>query len=621
MKKKTCLKTLCILGTLLACLGGWGITGYAKEQLMPIDDIRPGMKGVGKTVFSGTKVEDFDVEIVAVLKNIGPHSDAILAKISGGPLPLEKSGVIAGMSGSPIYIDGKLIGALSFATTIFAKEPYIAGITPIHEMLRDAKRLDAPAKNAAQPLTLAALSKSGNATSLPSGFAPIQTPLMVSGVDARVLAFMQEQFAPLQMTPVQGGNVSSKTAQESSAPMIPGSAVGIALVQGDMDINATGTVTYRDGKTLLAFGHPMFSAGSINFPMTSEYIHLVLSNQILSSKMSSPIKNIGAITKDFNTGISGVIGGVAPMIPFHVTVQRDGEPSYREEYAFEIFDFPMLTPMLLQIAGANALLATEKSMGDFTMRTKLNVTLADHAPFSVEEIFTGNEDLLAPVVQSFAPVEMLLRNNFEQVALKDVSLEIVVENAMRSAEIKGIRVRDAVVRPGEEVELTITLQPYGQELTTITDIIKIPDEIQSGMYPLFVGDATANIAFEFARAPQQFQPQTVPQLLQLFHKNISQNTIVVSLFYPAPGIVVQGQELPSPPLSMMAMMGAAKQYAGKNALTRGQVLARKQIPTPFVVSGWAGLMLIVDHTSPEYPGAMEQQPTPLLQQQEGEIRP
>ncbi len=308
--------------------------------LMHIDDIRAGMQGIGKTVFSGTTIEEFNVEVVGVLKDYrGPNADAIMAKVWGGPLPLEKSGVLAGMSGSPIYIDGKLIGALAFAT-ILPKEPMIAGITPIHEMLRDANRPHAVTGTPSS--TSAFIPAEVNLSSHPQPFkmVPIQTPLTVSGVDQRVLTFMEEQLTPLQLVPVQGGNTSPGIVKDADTELKPGSAVGVLLIRGDMNISAAGTVTYRDGDKILAFGHDMFQSGDVTFPMTAEYINLTISNYFSSYKVASPIETVGTITRDWRTGISGEIGQLSHMIPLDVTIRSERERVETMRYTFEVADHP-----------------------------------------------------------------------------------------------------------------------------------------------------------------------------------------------------------------------------------------------------------------------------------------
>ena len=575
---------------------------------MNIDDIQPGMKGVGKTVFSGTTVEEFDVEILGVLKNESPHGDVIMAKISGGPLPIEKFGIIAGMSGSPVYIDGKLIGAVAFGS-IFPKEPMIAGITPIHEMLADAERVASDGKtsrNTAVPISGFTVS-----STYPSNFVPIQTPLVVSGVDPRVLTFMQARLASFGMFPVQGGAVSQELAQKANPEFQPGSAIGVQLIRGDMNASAVGTLTYRDNDKIIAFGHPMFSAGNVNFPMTSAYVHFIMSNQIIPYKVTSPLDTVGTITQDRRAGISGVLGLPPRMVPLKVSVQYDGEPTTVKPYFFEVIDHPLFVPLLMSMAGSEALLATENVLGDATIQTQTTIALKEHAPLTVTEMFTGKQNILMGVAQAFAPLNALLLNSFAPVSLEQVSVAITVKHTIQLAEIVGVHIQDNVVRPGELVEATISLAPYGEELITITEGFRIPEDLQQEKIQLLICDANLNNAIEAARAAPKFQPQNLDQLIRLLGEHVSQNHMIMSLLQIKPGVILQGQEFPSPPVSMLSLVGAPKRSAGEDNLTRGRILMRKDIPTQYIVSGGVALELTIDHSNKGTDGSMEENVKPM----------
>lgn len=588
-------KILYFVWGILLYLGGSPALCADDALLMHVDDLLPGMKGIGRTVFSGTNIEEFEVEILGVLKNQTPHGDAIMAKVSGGPLPLEKSGVLAGMSGSPVYIDGKLIGAVAFIPTIFPKEPMIAGITPIHEMLRDANRVRPEA--APSPTASMSLWNGTHLSSQAFSFVPIQTPLMVSGVDQRVMAVMEEQLAPFHFRPVQGGSASQALLEEADTELKPGSAVGVQLVRGDMDIDGIGTVTYREGDKIIAFGHPMFFAGDVSLPMTAAYVNFTVSNLIFSFKQASTTKTVGTITQDRRTGISGMIGQMPDMLPLDVTIYNDENRSEALQYAFEIADLPQLTSLFMKIASFSALLATEKSMGDITIQTRLTIVMKDAPPLRLEDQFSGSQSSIPAIFSAFAPLDMLMNNRFEPVSLERVSLEMTVKNMLQVAEVMGVRVRNNVVSPGENVEATIILRPYNQELITVTETVAIPEDIQSGRIHLVVCDANITTAFDMARAGAKFQVRNLSQLTQLLRERVGRNTIVLSLFQPKPGAVVQGQELPSPPMSMMTLMTSTGRYVGKNSLTRGRILMRTSVPTQYVISGCTALELIVDHTA------------------------
>ncbi len=616
------MRTKYLLGCLTAAMLIMGLVLplYARgTPMMPVDEIRPGMKGIGKTVFSGTKIEEFDVEIIDVLHDYrGPGTKAIMAKVTGGPLPLEHSGVLGGMSGSPIYIDGKLIGALAFSY-ILPKKPMIAGITPIHEMLRDANRprteqveahnlLDElSGKNGAwaspqNPRRAAAVNQNPDAASHPSQpfqSVPIQTPLVVSGVDQRVLQYLKEQVKPLHFVPVQGGSSSEAARQETGVKLEPGSAVAVQLVQGDMDMSAVGTVTYRDEETILAFGHSMFQAGNVSLPMATAYVNFSVANYLSSYKVASGLTIVGSITRDWETGISGQIGHESPLIPLDVTIRTERDTLKTMEYSFDVADFPQLFPFLMRIASMTALLTTEKTMGEMTLQTSLTIESEQEEPLQFDNFFSGDfASAFGPIMavsSAFAPLDTLVNNQFAPFPVKRVAFEVTLRNAVRKAEIVGIRLKNNVVSPGEEVEATVTLRPAHQELTTITETVKIPEDMPRGRMQLLACDSTMDTMFNAARASAKFQPRSLAHLIRLLREQVGQNTLLLSVFQPRPGIVVQGKELPSPPVSMMSMMGRTHRYTTKDSLTQGRILAKESVAAPYMISGCTAIELTVNH--------------------------
>ncbi|PID60052.1 hypothetical protein CSB45_00760 [candidate division KSB3 bacterium] len=579
--KMTCLRAF-VLWSLLVCAAGTPVFG-GSTALMSVDEIRAGMKGVGKSVFSGTKIESFDVEILDVVRNQSPGHDAIMARVSGGPLPLEESGVLGGMSGSPIYIDGKLIGALAFMPALFPKDT-IVGITPIHEMLRDAERARSTTGASAQHAVHGA-----------GPFHHILTPLVVSAVDRQVLAFMQDQFAAWNMMPVQGGSGSYRAADKQlDTDLQPGSAVGVQLIRGDMAMSGIGTVTYRNGKHIIAFGHPMFFAGDVNMPMTSAYVHVAVSNYHKSFKMASSTAVVGTILGDRLTGISGQLGMQPRLLPLSVSIHSDSVSPADRHYHFELVDHRIFSPLLIKIAGLHSLLTTEKGLGELTIQTRLTVDFDDAPSLTTEDYFSGSSGPVSAILGAFAPFDMLMNNQLESVDVRRVSLDMDLKNALRTAEITGLRVRNNIVHPGEEIDATVTLNPYNRNEMQITGRLTIPEEAHQGPLQLFACDATMTSHFDRTRAQAKFFPRTVEQLKERLQERLSTNTVVLFLFQLKPGAVVQGQELPSPPVSMLSLMSSSRTSTGKNSLTHGNIIARRMIPTQHAVSGCAVLPLQVD---------------------------
>ncbi len=350
-------------------------------ETMDTDEITPGMKGYGKTVFSGNHIETFDVEILGVLKNWEARNDMILVKMTGGPL--EKTGIIAGMSGSPVYVDNKLIGAVSHGWS-FAKDA-IAGVTPISAMLGVLKidsnqRENTYAGNnstwstslSTQDSDVVArlrshglihervLSKNTNSQQpFTLSLVPIQTPLIVSGFDYRSLNRVSPLFNKLGRFSFQGNRGSSSQSADLH-DFQPGSSVAVEIIRGDLSASAIGTVTYRDDNNILAFGHPIIQLGTTDLPMATAQVHTILASQSGSVKMASPGEIIGRITQDRRSAIAGRIGEYTQMIPCQTEIRG----SLNIKYNFEIVHDKILTPILLQMAIESALIATEKSIGE-----------------------------------------------------------------------------------------------------------------------------------------------------------------------------------------------------------------------------------------------------------------
>ena len=302
---------------------------------MDPDQLKPGMKGVGKTVFQGMKVEEFGVEILGVLKKWRPDGDLILAKLSGGPL--EKTGVIAGMSGSPVYIQGKLIGAIAYAWP-FATQP-IVGITPIGEMLEIPREGGEWGEASPQ--------KMGGTYSL----SPLVTPVMLSGFSPQVLEEMVPFLKGLGCFPLQA---EGQGMEGQDVRPQPGSAIGVQLVRGDAEAIAVGTLTYMDGDRVYAFGHSFLNAGGVDFPFTGVYVHSILPSQVISFRFTSSAAPWGRISQDTEAGISGFFKARAKLIPLKISISSAGPV---RDYRFEIVDHKMLSSLFFRWASLNVLLS------------------------------------------------------------------------------------------------------------------------------------------------------------------------------------------------------------------------------------------------------------------------
>ncbi|PYQ18731.1 MAG: hypothetical protein DMF81_24025, partial [Acidobacteria bacterium] len=360
--------------------------------ILPLDQVKPGMLGVGRTVFEGTRIEEFKVQVIGVLENIGPKQSLILARLDGGPL--EKAGVIAGMSGSPVFIDGKLVGAVSYGFP-FSKET-ICGITPIGEMIEDTST-DAPRAASARFRT-ASLGPGPHALAAPldraSLMAAIQRPLasvpLVGAAGQLPPALAAESLRPLSLplvffewargvfaglgfTPVMGAGSVGKPPVPLP-DLQPGGAVGVSLVEGDMDLSVTGTITHIDGERVYAFGHPFYNLGPTQFPMRKAYVYSVFPSLYQSWKISSPADPVGTIEQDRGTAIAGRLGKTPRMIPVSVRISTSRGQDRR--YSFRMVDDELFSPVLAYVSLASVLQANERAFGTSTIQVDAKLTLA-----------------------------------------------------------------------------------------------------------------------------------------------------------------------------------------------------------------------------------------------------
>jgi hypothetical protein len=400
MRRSCVFIRLLLLGTL--CLRLPGHAGMAQElefPVMGVDEIRPGMKGYGKTVFKNNQIERFDVEIIGVLRNVFPKGDIILARLSGGPL--RDMGVIAGMSGSPIYIDDRLIGAVAYGWS-FSKEP-ITGITPIKEMLQvyDLTSSEPLHADEVSPGTQAQATGSGERSALAPfriqvspeqlgqldaplssepiaslTLEPLSTPLFVTSRHPSVLRELKQLFAPYNLTPILSGSASGSASIHDDIPVEPGAALGVQLVAGDLDISAIGTVTYKKGNKLVAFGHPMFLSGNVDIPMASAYIYSILPSYYFPFKFGEVVRQVGSVRQDRWTAIGGILGHEAPMVPVSVKVHLPDQKQSKV-FSYRVWEDRSFGPRLTVISLYESLLSTDKFQGDSAATINYTISLDD----------------------------------------------------------------------------------------------------------------------------------------------------------------------------------------------------------------------------------------------------
>jgi hypothetical protein len=585
-------------------------------RFFPVDDLRVGMKGVGRTVFQGTTIEDFQVEILGILKNVQPKQDVILARLSGGPL--DKTGVIQGMSGSPVYIEGRLVGAVAFAFP-FAKEP-IAGIQPIAQMLGILDQPPAaPGRAAVDPSEIAPavtpaafvfgmMERARNglplreilgyppAPSVPGGasLSRIQTPLSVSGLTPAAAEQFAAFFAPHGFTVVQSGGAGSAATLPSVPPrrLEPGAAVNAQLVQGDIDISANGTVTYVDGDKVYAFGHPFLSAGPLDLPMSSAYVISSLARLDVSNKVAVPVDVVGAFRQDRSTGILGTMAERPATIPVAVTVRSSTNTTNR--YRFNVVNDRYLTPLLMNLTLLNAITATERGLGEMTLNVSGRVNLRNNEPIQISNISTA--DANGPSMASLAavaPIQYLLNTGFEGALIESVDLEILSVDRKTSATLEQISVDKTEVRPGEAITLWAHLRGTRGEVLVEQYSVQIPAGLRPGSVQLMVGDGGTVTASELRRGSTGAPPGLNAAVREL-NKLRKNDRLYVRILSNEPGAVIRGEALPSLPPSTLSVLDTERASNRGIAPLSNSTVSEYELPqSRYVLQGQRALTITV----------------------------
>ena len=475
----------------------------AQTPIFPLKDVRPGMHAVGRTVFVGNRVEEFQVEVLGVLDNVGPKESLILARLSGGPL--EHSGVMQGMSGSPVYIDGRLAGAVAMAFP-FAKDP-IAGIRPIEDMLRPANA-PAPAVQNARNGSAARSSAPGvplleqdltrmlprPAAVLPgeARMTDIATPVSFGGFSRGTLEAFGTQLRSLGLEPRQGVSAGARIAARMGNPadLKPGSMISVQLMAGDLSVGADGTVTHIDGSRIYAFGHRFLDVGPTALPFARSEVITLLPNLNTSFKLSAAKEWMGTIYQDRDTAISGELGKLPAMVPVSVAVTRGSRPV--DTYRMEMVNDPLLSPLLVQMAVYSAMDATERTVGASTIQVSGEIEFQNApAPVKLDNLYSGdNGSAMQASLAAAVPVSYVLQSDFRSMGLKNIRLNLDIQDTKKQFTIDGISVSPRRVRAGETVRLNVVMTgENGAEISRAVDY-KVPIGAPEGTLYFTVADAT-----------------------------------------------------------------------------------------------------------------------------------
>ncbi len=600
--------------TLCSCLLFSNRAAAQTSAFLPLQEIQPGMKCTGRTVFKGDRIEEFQGEILGILKNIGPNQNAIIARLSGGVLG--KTGIFAGMSGSPVFVDNRLIGAVAWSFP-FLTEP-IAGITPIQEMV-DAFQSGGPAKvpgptiqtgstryggwrtfrQNMDPFRWASSAFQGRSFSEkaqwkeggfladradPNSFQTIATPIVFSGFDARTLHQFSPGLRSLGMIPMRGGTQGVAGSASMDPDLQPGSTIAVSLVTGDMDISASGTVTHRQGKTIYAFGHPFLQLGGTDMPFSKAHVLEVLPSLESSMKLSVGTELAGVIKQDRATGIMGVLGETAEMIPVTVTAVSDRRS--KRSFRYWVINDRYLTPLLLNLTIFNTLISTEKAMGYSTMQMKSRISLEGQPDIQIDQNFASIGD--TPIGVSLAvaiPVNYLMACGYEDFRLKGINVDVVSSEEARTITLDHIWYDRTEARPGEEVLLHVYLKKEnGQEIEESYPV-KIPEDVPPGTLQILVADGESMERFEAQETPQDFIPKNLSQVVKLINNFKKNDRLYVRLFRRETGASVGAEGLPGLPPSIYSLMQSARTKGGFDYLPMSSYMEYELPTMDYVVDG------------------------------------
>jgi hypothetical protein len=602
----------------LAFAAAWLASVSAAPTRMPIDDVRAGMIGVGRTVFQGNRIDEFKVQIVGVLRNVmGPSRNLILAKLEGGPLA--ETGILAGMSGSPVYVDGRLVGAVSYSLGMFSKEP-LAGITPIDEMIEaTASGAARPATvSAGAPVTLPVTSASlqaavrqafggirsfaaspsdvrvvSNAPGVGAEVAPllrpIATPLVLGGFSGEVADLVAGAFRASNFAPMSGvGGTSDVPAP--TRPLQPGDAVGVSLISGDLSLGATGTVTDIEEGRVYAFGHPFYNLGPTAFPMTRAYVHTLLPSLMSSSKLATLGGTIGSFQQDRATAIAGTLGDGPSTLP--ITIGLDTDRGLKRTFEFRIVRDQLFTPVLAYVAILNTLKSYEREFGAATFSVKGRALVRKHGELSFEDVFTGESPSTGAASYVAGPLTFLLKNDFEPVEIEKLDIHIASSEEPRTATIERVWLDTTTVRPGRSVPLKVLIRSYRGDEVTRDIPIAIPSNV-TGPLTVMVADGSSLAQMEQRQAGLPQQAHGVAQIVRAFNEARKNNRLYVRLLSSDAGAVVSGESLSSLPPSVMAVL-EGDSNGGQFVPLRNATVGEWDIPIDYALSGARYLTIDVD---------------------------
>jgi hypothetical protein len=549
----------------LAWAGLVSLPAFAGSPEFPLDDLEPGTIATARTVFSGTEVDTFSVEIVSVVRGIGPKQDLILARANGERL--EHVGIAQGMSGSPVFVGESLLGAIS-STWSFTKEPML-GITPFGQMKREAE-----AGEHRRPAASGLIRPSAG-----NGPAPIGAPLVLAGFDPRLVAYADSLFAPYGFTIAQGGAGSAPSSP--NAEVTPGSVLGVRLVGGDANMTALGTTTWVDGDRVYGWGHPFFALGEVRMPLVAGTIHAIVPSHMISFKLGSGGDVVGTMTRDQRSGISGRLGQGPPTTRLDLRVLRGGEA---ESYGFDVVRDETLQPILVGLVSTNAFFVAGGAIEEQTVGFTQRIVLDDGRETTVKTMLAGDQTV--PQIASLLSeaTRVVVTNPFEEVGIARIDAEIGFEPGVRLASITEVSAEADTLHAGDTLRGAYVLRDWRGEEREHPFSIESPKGARAGRYLLVVADGTSAEQFEAERNPRAFTPRSLDELLARIDRLRPTDRVHLLLYRQTQGVLVDGRPLPDLPLSALSVMRSASRSGVEEALP-AELVRESQQPAGRFVQG------------------------------------
>lgn len=602
-----------LAGALAAAAPAQSVPDRSAANFFPLEELRPGMKATGYTVFAGREPEPFELEILGVLKGFpNPGQSAVLSRLLGERM--NHTGVFQGMSGSPVYVGDRLVGAVAFGYQ-FARDP-IAGITPIRQMIDlfqtapdGRNRSSSRVAGGSREIALAELVTDVNdrlgdelLRRLPTGessptvpsttLVPIATPLAVSGIAPEVLRRFAPFFAALGFNPVAGiagAAPVSDLKKADAATLKPGSTVVVPLIRGDYSVSAAGTVTWRDGQRIYAFGHPFLSLGLSDLPMHEGEVVTVLSSTASSFKLSYPTEMVGVVRGDRSTGIYGELGAAPRMIPVEISLRTSRGDQRR--YRFDVVADRFLTPVLLQMTLISTITSTERTIGDSTLLVNGTIKLRGQEPIRTENRVSVT--LNAPIVAAIAatqPISTIIGSDLPELGFERIAFEITSLDQRQTGQLDRLWLGRTEVRRGETIEVQAFTRREGGREQVDRFPLTIPADAPLGQLNLLIGDGGALQATDPRTG---FIPKSADHLVRELNRLRRPGRLYARLSQPETGAIIRSEELPGLPPSVLATLGSDR-TSGGYTLTASRIILEQELPaTELIVSGQRSLKITV----------------------------